>query len=88
MGSMRGARKQSWSMSKQTPYSECCIRSNFQLHVLCNVLMASFVCAFSRSRIIWLGDLNYRIALSYRSVKALVEMRNWKALLEKDQVRA
>jgi hypothetical protein len=50
--------------------------------------MASFVSAFSRSRIIWLGDLNYRIALSYRSVKALVEMRNWKALLEKDQVRA
>ncbi|ONM06371.1 Type IV inositol polyphosphate 5-phosphatase 7 [Zea mays] len=37
-------------------------------------------------RIIWLGDLNYRIALSYRSVKALVEMRNWKALLEKDQL--
>ncbi|KAF4370169.1 hypothetical protein F8388_007310 [Cannabis sativa] len=36
-------------------------------------------------RIIWLGDLNYRIALSYRSAKALVEMRNWKALLEKDQ---
>ncbi|OMP05099.1 Inositol polyphosphate-related phosphatase [Corchorus olitorius] len=31
-------------------------------------------------RIIWLGDLNYRIALSYRSAKALVEMRNWKAL--------
>ncbi|XP_052169130.1 type I inositol polyphosphate 5-phosphatase 4-like [Oryza glaberrima] len=39
-------------------------------------------------RIIWLGDLNYRIALSYRSVKALVEMRNWKALLEKDQLRS
>ncbi|KAJ0974096.1 hypothetical protein J5N97_016061 [Dioscorea zingiberensis] len=38
-------------------------------------------------RIIWLGDLNYRIALSYRYVKALVEMRNWKALLEKDQLR-
>ncbi|XP_039120029.1 LOW QUALITY PROTEIN: type IV inositol polyphosphate 5-phosphatase 7-like [Dioscorea cayenensis subsp. rotundata] len=38
-------------------------------------------------RIIWLGDLNYRIALSYRSVKALVEMRNWRALLEKDQLR-
>ncbi|KAK8688498.1 hypothetical protein V6N13_087262 [Hibiscus sabdariffa] len=31
-------------------------------------------------RIIWLGDLNYRIALSYRFAKALVEMRNWKAL--------
>lgn len=41
---------------------------------------------FLCSRIIWLGDLNYRISLSYRSAKALVEMRNWKALLEKDQV--
>ncbi|GMH20861.1 hypothetical protein Nepgr_022703 [Nepenthes gracilis] len=37
--------------------------------------------------VIWLGDLNYRIALSYRSAKALVEMRNWKALLENDQLR-
>ncbi|XP_061366991.1 type I inositol polyphosphate 5-phosphatase 4-like [Gastrolobium bilobum] len=37
-------------------------------------------------RIIWLGDLNYRIALSYRSTKALVEMHNWKALLENDQL--
>ncbi|KZV22528.1 hypothetical protein F511_09050 [Dorcoceras hygrometricum] len=36
-------------------------------------------------RIIWLGDLNYRIALSYRCAKALVEMRNWRALLENDQ---
>lgn len=35
---------------------------------------------------IWLGDLNYRIALSYRYAKALVEMRNWRALLENDQV--
>ncbi|KAH1081366.1 hypothetical protein J1N35_021127 [Gossypium stocksii] len=38
-------------------------------------------------RIIWLGDLNYRIALSYRFAKALVEMCNWKALLENDQLR-
>ncbi|XVF21728.1 hypothetical protein REPUB_Repub12eG0115200 [Reevesia pubescens] len=38
-------------------------------------------------RIIWLGDLNYRIALSYHSAKALVEMRNWKALLENDQLQ-
>ncbi|PSS06420.1 Type IV inositol polyphosphate 5-phosphatase [Actinidia chinensis var. chinensis] len=38
-------------------------------------------------RIIWLGDLNYRIALSYRSAKSLVEMRNWRALLENDQLR-
>ncbi|CAH9080813.1 unnamed protein product [Cuscuta europaea] len=38
-------------------------------------------------RVIWLGDLNYRIALSFRSAKALVEMQNWRALLEKDQLR-
>lgn len=38
-------------------------------------------------RIVWLGDLNYRIALSYRSAKALVEMHNWRALLENDQLR-
>lgn len=38
-------------------------------------------------RIIWLGDLNYRIALSYRSAKALVEMHNWRALLQNDQLR-
>ncbi|PIN01688.1 Inositol-polyphosphate 5-phosphatase [Handroanthus impetiginosus] len=38
-------------------------------------------------RIIWLGDLNYRIALPYRSAKALIAMQNWRALLEKDQLR-
>ncbi|KAJ0581438.1 putative endonuclease/exonuclease/phosphatase [Helianthus annuus] len=38
-------------------------------------------------RIIWLGDLNYRIALSYRSAKDLVEARNWGALLANDQLR-
>ncbi|KAK4434042.1 Type IV inositol polyphosphate 5-phosphatase 7 [Sesamum alatum] len=38
-------------------------------------------------RVVWLGDLNYRIALPYRSAKALVEMQNWRALLEKDQLR-
>lgn len=38
-------------------------------------------------RIIWLGDLNYRIALSYRCAKALVEMRDWRTLLENDQLR-
>ncbi|PSR85346.1 Type IV inositol polyphosphate 5-phosphatase [Actinidia chinensis var. chinensis] len=38
-------------------------------------------------RIIWLGDLNYRIALPYRSATALVEMQNWRALLGNDQLR-
>lgn len=49
-----------------------------------NSKQASY-CVCSCSRIIWLGDLNYRIALSYRYAKALVEMRNWRALLENDQ---
>ncbi|KAL4330321.1 hypothetical protein AHAS_Ahas13G0388400 [Arachis hypogaea] len=40
------------------------------------------------SRIIWLGDLNYRVALSYRAAKALVEMHNRKDLLENDQARS
>ncbi|XP_073049772.1 type I inositol polyphosphate 5-phosphatase 4-like [Primulina eburnea] len=38
-------------------------------------------------RIIWLGDLNYRISLSKPYAKALVEMHNWRALLENDQLR-
>lgn len=38
-------------------------------------------------RVIWFGDLNYRIALNHRSAKALVEMQNWRLLLENDQLR-
>ena len=39
-----------------------------------------------RSRVIWLGDLNYRIALSYTEAKKLVQANDWGALFEKDQV--
>lgn len=38
-------------------------------------------------RIIWLGDLNYRIALSYSETKKLVEDNDWDALFEKDQLK-
>ncbi|KAL6870622.1 hypothetical protein ACP4OV_014470 [Aristida adscensionis] len=38
-------------------------------------------------RVIWLGDLNYRIALSYTEAKKLVETNNWGALFEKDQLK-
>ncbi|XP_072979421.1 type IV inositol polyphosphate 5-phosphatase 7-like isoform X1 [Typha angustifolia] len=55
------------------------------VHGLCDEKSPESI--IEHDRIIWLGDLNYRIALSYRSAKALVEMRNWKALLEKDQLR-
>ncbi|KAJ9541224.1 hypothetical protein OSB04_027730 [Centaurea solstitialis] len=38
-------------------------------------------------RIIWLGDLNYRIALSYDETKKLLQHNDWDALLNKDQLK-
>lgn len=37
-------------------------------------------------RIIWLGDLNYRINLSNVEAKALISKKQWSKLLEKDQL--
>ncbi|XP_050367748.1 type I inositol polyphosphate 5-phosphatase 5 isoform X3 [Argentina anserina] len=37
-------------------------------------------------RVIWLGDLNYRVALSYEETRVLLEDNEWDALLEKDQL--
>ncbi|KAL5707899.1 hypothetical protein ACHQM5_018750 [Ranunculus cassubicifolius] len=37
-------------------------------------------------RIIWLGDLNYRVSLSYEEARILLEDNYWDALLEKDQL--
>lgn len=41
---------------------------------------------YMRSRIIWLGDLNYRISLPGSTTRLLVEQKEWKVLLENDQV--
>ncbi|KAL9224992.1 hypothetical protein vseg_000966 [Gypsophila vaccaria] len=38
-------------------------------------------------RIIWLGDLNYRIALSHAETLKLLKRRDWEALLSKDQLK-
>lgn len=38
-------------------------------------------------RIIWFGDLNYRIALLHSEVTSLVEKEDWKTLLQSDQLR-
>ncbi|CAN6373924.1 unnamed protein product [Urochloa humidicola] len=38
-------------------------------------------------RVIWLGDLNYRIGLSYSEAKKLVEANDWGTLFEKDQLK-
>lgn len=37
-------------------------------------------------RVIWLGDLNYRVSLSYEETTLLLEDNDWDSLLEKDQV--
>ncbi|KAA8530884.1 hypothetical protein F0562_005492 [Nyssa sinensis] len=37
-------------------------------------------------RIIWLGDLNYRVSLSYDKARVLLEVNNWDSLLDKDQL--
>ncbi|KAJ1412847.1 Inositol polyphosphate-related phosphatase [Sesbania bispinosa] len=37
-------------------------------------------------RILWLGDLNYRVALSYDETRVLLEDNDWDTLLEKDQL--
>jgi len=41
---------------------------------------------FIRSKIIWLGDLNYRLAAAYDDTLGLLKKNDWQALLEKDQV--
>ncbi|XP_059309653.1 type I inositol polyphosphate 5-phosphatase 5 [Lycium ferocissimum] len=37
-------------------------------------------------RVIWLGDLNYRVSLSYEDTRLLLEDNDWDSLLEKDQL--
>ncbi|XP_042449161.1 type I inositol polyphosphate 5-phosphatase 5-like [Zingiber officinale] len=38
-------------------------------------------------RVVWFGDLNYRIALRYEDAKTLLEDNNWDALLGRDQLK-
>ncbi|KAK1263816.1 Type I inositol 1,4,5-trisphosphate 5-phosphatase CVP2 [Acorus gramineus] len=38
-------------------------------------------------RVIWLGDLNYRISLPEAKTRSLVDQKEWNALLENDQLR-
>ncbi|XP_066371130.1 type I inositol polyphosphate 5-phosphatase 10-like isoform X1 [Miscanthus floridulus] len=37
-------------------------------------------------RMIWLGDLNYRVSLSYEETRTLLEENDWDELLKKDQL--
>uniref|UniRef100_A0A0E0FUV0 Inositol polyphosphate-related phosphatase domain-containing protein n=1 Tax=Oryza nivara TaxID=4536 RepID=A0A0E0FUV0_ORYNI len=42
---------------------------------------------FGFSKVIWFGDLNYRIALSYADTKNFLMENNWDALFERDQLK-
>ncbi|EOA13320.1 hypothetical protein CARUB_v10026355mg [Capsella rubella] len=37
-------------------------------------------------RVLWLGDLNYRVALTYEETRVLLEDNDWDTLLERDQL--
>ncbi|KAL9234147.1 hypothetical protein vseg_009048 [Gypsophila vaccaria] len=41
---------------------------------------------YDHERIIWLGDLNYRISLSFEETKQLISRKEWPKLIEKDQL--
>ncbi|CAA0841998.1 DNAse I-like superfamily protein [Striga hermonthica] len=41
---------------------------------------------YDHERIIWLGDLNYRINLSYDQTRNLISRKDWSKLLEADQL--
>ena len=48
------------------------------------VLTPFFIYKFSK--IIWLGDLNYRLAVGCGNMHDLLRKHDWEELLEKDQV--
>lgn len=43
---------------------------------------------YDHERIFWLGDLNYRINLSYEKTHEFISNHDWNRLFEKDQLRA
>ncbi|XP_057786080.1 type I inositol polyphosphate 5-phosphatase 5-like [Salvia miltiorrhiza] len=51
---------------------------------LCNTRIPQRIA--DHDRLIWLGDLNYRIGLSYDEARILLQDNNWDSLLEKDQL--
>ncbi|XP_073136836.1 type I inositol polyphosphate 5-phosphatase 1 isoform X1 [Henckelia pumila] len=41
---------------------------------------------YDHERVIWLGDLNYRINLSYYQTRKLISQKDWSKLIESDQL--
>lgn len=42
---------------------------------------------YDHERIVWFGDLNYRINLSYEKTHELISKQDWNGLFEKDQLK-
>ncbi|CAL5400798.1 unnamed protein product [Camellia sinensis] len=63
---------------KNTHYPNICKKTN-------NTRMPHKI--MQHDRVIWLGDLNYRIALSSSETRKLVQDNNWDELLNKDQLK-
>ncbi|CAA0830120.1 DNAse I-like superfamily protein [Striga hermonthica] len=55
-------------------------------HFNSNVGMGLPRSIYDHERIIWLGDLNYRINLPYELTRELISNKNWPMLLERDQL--
>ncbi|RLN18033.1 type IV inositol polyphosphate 5-phosphatase 3-like [Panicum miliaceum] len=42
---------------------------------------------YDHERVIWLGDLNYRLNLSYETTHELISKKDWDGVFEKDQLK-
>ncbi|KAJ8770097.1 hypothetical protein K2173_011179 [Erythroxylum novogranatense] len=61
---------------------EICRRTQFHSYAVAGLPKS----LHDHERIIWLGDLNYRINLSYEKIRELISKRDWSKLIERDQL--
>ncbi|CAL0316053.1 unnamed protein product [Lupinus luteus] len=60
------------------------IHQRTHFHSLANIGLPRSI--LDHEKIIWLGDLNYRINLSYEKTRDLISTKQWSKLFEKDQL--
>ncbi|KAK6940070.1 hypothetical protein RJ641_029601 [Dillenia turbinata] len=60
------------------------IQRRTKFHLLSGIGLPKTI--HDHERIIWLGDLNYRINLSYERTQELISKKEWSRLLERDQL--
>ncbi|XP_057502766.1 type IV inositol polyphosphate 5-phosphatase 3-like isoform X1 [Actinidia eriantha] len=60
------------------------IHRRTQFHALSTIGLPKRI--HDHERIIWLGDLNYRINLSYEKTRELISKKDWTKLVESDQL--